>query len=347
MSLTINLPIPQLKKKKSQQINIHDVPSLVHQAEMRGWSAGEYDFRKGIQPNEDYFNPSIVDRPDGRWLLVRRSRRDPEIRIGVNDLLGFTLINNTPMTGWPVVIPKSHPREHTEDGRIWFLNGKTYVGCCHFYMPDNRTWSGARYLLNSFIPDSRNQFGKVGTRYDIDYQNNGKSLQSKGRRMQKNWIGWGFEGRLILTYSGSPHINIEVNEKSEVVKEYRSEQDLSSVWKFGEVRGGTPPVFHDGLFYSFFHSSLPWQNDRRQYYCGVYAYEPHPPFKIVKITPEPILAGSRYDAWFPTKPLVVFPGGALMEKNEDWLIVYGINDLKSGWARIPHSALQPLLVSVV
>lgn len=68
---------------------------------------------------------------------------------------------------------------------------------------------------------------------------------------------------------------------------------------------------------------------------GALAFEAKPPFKPVYVTPKPLLVGSQQDVWRDRKPLVVFPCGSVIE-NDTWLVTYGINDLKSGYIKIPH-----------
>lgn len=347
MSLTISLPIPQLKKKKSQQVDVFDVPKIEHQAELKGWAAGIYNFRKGQKPDEDFFNPGLVEHSGKRWLLVRRSKRIAELAIGLNDIVAFTLENNQPMTGWPLKIPKIHPNFHWEDCRGAHYNGRTVVAGCAFYMVNNKSWSGAHVTAGIFgTPDSQNGFGKLLGTQDWDYGGNGAHINAKGRKPTKNLLPFFHEGRLHVVHWGSPHIIYEVDEKGKVVQDFNSPNTMQSMWKYGEVRGGTPPVLHDGLYWTFFHSSIPWMGDRRQFHAGLYAFEPTPPFKVVKMTTEPLLSGSRFDLWFSGKPLVCFPVGALLEKNGDWLVTYGVNDLQSGYCRIPHEALSKSLVTI-
>ncbi len=113
-------------------------------------------------------------------------------------------------------------------------------------------------------------------------------------------------------------------------------------WKWGDIRGGTPPVLVDGLYWTFHHSSLPWKASYRRYYAGAIAFESKPPFKPVLITKDPILAGSQNDVWEQRKPVCVFPCGAV-HRNGKWLVTMGVNDLKAAWAEIPHADLVKLM----
>jgi predicted GH43/DUF377 family glycosyl hydrolase len=115
-------------------------------------------------------------------------------------------------------------------------------------------------------------------------------------------------------------------------------------WDYGIIRGGTPPVMTDNgdEYLTFFHSRLPDEKHRWRYYMGAYAFESQPPFRITRITTEPLLAGSSADVWSKDKPLVVFPCGSRL-KDGKWLVTMGVNDLASAWIEIPHADLEPLL----
>jgi len=159
---------------------------------------------------------------------------------------------------------------------------------------------------------------------------------------EKNWLWFFHNGELHLLYQADPHTIIRFNEKYEQVQTYETTTEGRFPWDYGIPRGGTPPVLAgDGNeYWTYFHSSLPtFDKYRRRYYMGAYAFEASPPFRITKITPEPILAGSSCDPWDERKPLVVFPCGSIL-KDDSWTITMGINDLSSAWARIPHEDIE-------
>jgi len=59
----------------------------------------------------------------------------------------------------------------------------------------------------------------------------------------------------------------------------------------------------------------------------------------------PLLSGSRKDRWSTKKPLVVFPGGAVMRDGK-WFVVGGCNDLDCFWVEIPHASLLDCCVEL-
>jgi hypothetical protein len=90
------------------------------------------------------------------------------------------------------------------------------------------------------------------------------------------------------------------------------------------------------LYWTFFHSSLPWINKKRRYYMGAYAFEAKAPFRIVRMTTLPILTGTNQQDWWPGLPAVVFPCGAFFDiaKNQ-FVVSYGINDVDCGYIKLP------------
>ena len=69
---------------------------------------------------------------------------------------------------------------------------------------------------------------------------------------------------------------------------------------------------------------------------GAYAFEAKPPFRIARMTTLPLLTGTNQQDWWPGLPAVVFPCGAFFDtaKNK-FVISYGINDVDSGYIKIP------------
>ncbi len=148
-----------------------------------------------------------------------------------------------------------------------------------------------------------------------------------------------------MVYGANPHVVVEFDQTFKVEREHITTQPTLP-WKHGEIRGGTPPVLVDDLYWTFFHSSVPWREDgKRWYVMGAYAFESNPPFAMKRITTKPLLCGSRMDRWAEGKPLVVFACGALF-RNGKWLITGGLNDLDSFFVEIPHNELIDLTVEI-
>jgi predicted GH43/DUF377 family glycosyl hydrolase len=326
-----------------------DTPKLEEQARLRGWRAGMFDFGKAATQGVEHFNPGLVRRPDGLWLLVRRSELADGMPYGRNAIWACKLDETLKPIGGPILkFPDSQSAEQFEDPRAVWWNNQTWVGAVNFtWFPDG-TWTGAHQMLGVFKDDP--DWTPIARRDPPVETNKGEAGFTDGKH-QKNWLWWFKEDRLHLLYHSSPWKVIEFGSKWDEQVHYVAE---GLKWKYGEVRGGTPPVLapagteagskkdegrsgeaEPSLYWTFFHSSLPWRGRFRRYYMGAIAFESVAPFKPVFITREPLLVGSQNDMWHQRKPLVVFPCGALLE-NGKWLISYGSNDLEAGWVEIPH-----------
>jgi predicted GH43/DUF377 family glycosyl hydrolase len=151
-------------------------------------------------------------------------------------------------------------------------------------------------------------------------------------RPEKNWCFFEAEGRMFASYGIAPHKVIEVNLEDHTTK-FVHETRYDYDWKRGELRGGSSPVLHDGLLWSFFHSSINIREESygpiRQYFIGVYAFEPHPPFKPVLMSKFPLLAGEEESVQHdrPSQHSVIFPCGAIRAA-DGWLVTFGENDCR-------------------
>jgi predicted GH43/DUF377 family glycosyl hydrolase len=305
-------------------------PSILKQSPFR---TGFFSFGKAKRNGVDYFNCSIVTRPDGDWLITRRSQYHQHLEHGQNDLMAFSLDRHkNPSMGYKVTVIESHPDEHFEDPRAIVHDGKVWIGVCNFFVLNKgKRWTGAHQALLSVDEGWRST-----ARFDPEYGNNGPgTMMNKGH--EKNWLWFFHEEIPHMIYSATPHRVVRcpmfIPEET-----FSTPNDLP--WKWGEIRGGTPPVLVNDEYWTFFHSSLPWREKKpvRRYYMGAYAFESSPPFSITRITTMPILSGSPDDRWADSKPLVVFPGGSLL-KNGTWTVVGGCNDLDCFWIDIPHRDL--------
>lgn len=330
------LNAPQVKK-------LRIVDSITRQTP---WKCDFFDFGKAKQKGVDYFNCGLVERPDGVWLVARRSQAHPKIKIGMNDIVCFLLEDKTPVRYVKADIHTIYPgQEHFEDPRVIYCNGISYISCCNFIIKGNG-WTGAHQVICAM--DDK---WKTIQRYDPVFGGNGSNLGSQ-TAIEKNWNWILHDGSPYLIYSTCPehHIarftqsfqlapGIEANQYSTPWPE--------GIWEWGQARGGTPAVLVGNEYWSFFHSSTVWRTTAptRQYHMGAYAFEASPPFRITRITPEPLLSGSPFDRWGEGKPLVVFPNGSLL-RNGTWTVTMGVNDLDSAFIDIPHNELLERMVKV-
>lgn len=313
-----------------------NVPCLAEQAAAKGWAAGIFNFGLAEAPNVDYFNPGLVQRPDGLWLMTRRAVWEPGVRWGQNKIVAFKLgEDRTPQFGKVLKFVGAAPNEQFEDPRAIYHNGRTWVGACNFIFYGER-WTGAHQTLGVFLDD-----WECLLRYHPEVGGNGCSLRANTKH-EKNWPWFFHEERLHLLYQANPWTVVSFGTKWD---EQTKHNGREVTWNYGEIRGGTPPVRVDDLYWTFFHSSMPWQGPYRRYYMGALAFQATPPFTPVFITPEPMLIGSPHDRWNQRKPPCVFPCGAVLQ-NGSWFITYGVNDLNCGWVEIPHKSVASQTISL-
>lgn len=290
--------------------------------------AGLYNFRKAQKPGVDYFNPSCIDRPDGRWLVTRRAVWDKRDKMGFNDLVAFKMENNVPQIGQIVNLGKRWEIEHFEDPRVMMHDGQVYIGACNFI----RNNQGCTYPHQIICTVDQNW--NLIRRYDPVFRNNGSDCGMQNLH-EKNWTWFWIDDQPYLHYSGDPQVVAKFTPDFVFTGQQWSVGWDTRVWNYGHIRGGTPPVLIDGLYWTFFHSSTPWTPTKRQYHMSAMAFSSKPPFDVQCIVPEPILSGSQCDIWQDGKPLCIFPGKAIL-KGDEWFIVFGVNDLACGWCRVSH-----------
>lgn len=320
-------------------LTLQSIGKISDQAAKEGWSSGIYDFGKAKHADVDYFNPTLVKWKDKKFLIVRRAhwknRKTDEF--GVNDLVAFEMQGKMPIRGTVIGMQARFPNEHFEDPRVVIHDGRMLVSCCNFTWAKNG-WSGAHQMVAHVDPDDG---WKVLKQYHPVYGGNGEALGlNKGH--EKNWIYYVDGGGLSMVYSTSPFVRVHWRDGFVEPEELKFEWD-SSLWGYGEIRGGTPPVLVDGLYYTFFHSSTPWVGPKRQYHMGCMTFKEFGGIK--SITPYPLLTGSSHDRWGWPKPACIFPGGCLVDKDL-FYIAFGVNDLDCGWVEIPFDSLKQKMIDL-
>jgi predicted GH43/DUF377 family glycosyl hydrolase len=159
---------------------------------------------------------------------------------------------------------------------------------------------------------------------------------SDGR--EKNWIPIVSYDTLYLLYSDIPRTFIHCidNGTNLSVKKY-DKLNFNVTWKYGNIRGGCPPIEYDeNSLIWFFHSSKKVQFSLQTpsdkiYFIGAYLTTKSYPFSITQITQYPIFFGfsSPILANRSYQTNVVFPCGAICE-DDTFIISMGINDYQIG-----------------
>jgi predicted GH43/DUF377 family glycosyl hydrolase len=158
-------------------------------------------------------------------------------------------------------------------------------------------------------------------------------FEGVNKRMEKNWVPFIWQEKLLLAYSINPH-RIFAPLFSGNRCQTLAKTSFLNDWEWGELRGGTPALVDEGEYLAFFHSykemSSVQSNGKKisHYFMGAYTFALDPPFAITHISDKPIVGQKFYrEPFYKTwKPLrVVFPGGFICDSDHVW-VVYGRQD---------------------
>lgn len=283
----------------------------------------------------DFFNPGLVTIKGQDYLFVRQSWTPAGSKFSKNAIAIF-LLNDGKLTMAKMFEPiVQFEGEHLEDPRVFQDGWSIWLSCCNFVWNQNNKSTYTHQVL--FRLDAN--FTSL-ERHDVPCIGNGANL-ALNTRSEKNWLWFNHEGLMHMIYATQPHMVVKFNTSFEQPENYLLYPEYE--WKYGEIRGGTPPIRIGDEYWSFFHSSLPApEHNSRRYHMGAYAFEAKAPFKPTRITREPLLSGSRHDRIKPRSPLVVFPCGSKLDKGQ-WTVSFGVNDLDCALIEIPHNELVPLM----
>ena len=283
-----------------------------------------------------YLNPTICRTADGRTLLFVRRVRDSGIpSANFRGKQYFNDIQMFPITGDFVVgdrytlpLPQTYGDENIEDPRALAVGNKVWLSCCTFIKNKSHAHQSFFQLDEQL---------RVLMRMDPVYgENCSQCLLNDGH--EKNWLYFAHNGDPYMIYHTFPHEVVAMDGQLRPRNVYRT-KNIHKDWKYGQPRGGTPPIFVNGEWWSFFHSSIDIGPKQRQYFVGAYAFSEHAPFTITRMTAKPLLKGSDQHPRHQNGHLVVFPGGATFVDNT-WTVVFGVNDVLCGRIIIPHKDLE-------
>lgn len=269
-----------------------------------------------------HYNASLFTHNNKNYVMTRHSTIVTKT-VQVNTL---QLYEYDTMKNLELCINDEFEFEQYEDPRVLSHDGKLYVSCAN-YIHDKPHIVHQKILI---FDDTFKHVGNIHPKYGY---NRGSFIENIGK--EKNWTFFIHENKLMCVYKIHPHTVVEFDWNGRVVSEYIT-HNIDINWKYGDLRGGANPVYKDGYYHSFFHSSLPWKHEhRRRYMMGYYKFEPNPPFKIVEMSEKPILWGNEKDERIleDISPLVIFPCGVIIEDNK-FVVSFGLNDEKTGIIKI-------------
>jgi predicted GH43/DUF377 family glycosyl hydrolase len=306
------------------------IPSIYDQCHHNNWPAGPYEFHDANDYNE-YFNPAIVEWRDRDWLLVRRRVGPPGLP-GHNTIEAWKLKHNRPDTRHRLDIPALDPGSSAEDPRAFIRGNSLILMFCNFLPVQEPGSNSTGFASQAMTGISPTMIVEAPVRIAFGFN---AASRDKNTGHEKNWTGFEYDGKIHISYSfEGRHIVVATT----ALKPIKIHYGKTPIWDYGTIRGGSCPVLHGDLYWTFVHSSLRWYCGKRRYFMGALAFEPKPPFNVVRMTSKPLLIASDRDRRNQWAPPCIWPGGAIMRDGQ-WLVSLGINDRACGWVQIPHKDL--------
>lgn len=268
------------------------------------------------------FNSSIFEFKNKKYLITRKSRFiAPRMTENCLKLYEYDTLKPIELN-----IKEEYDFEQIEDPRVLIHQDKIYISCAT-YSYDKFSLIHQKMIV---LDENFNHIRNIHFNYGL----NGFSI-NENMGVEKNWTFFIHENRLMCIYRIDPHMVVEFDWDGNVISEYITHEKVQNKWPYGICRGGSNPIYKDGIYHCFFHSSVHWQGNKRKYVMGRYGFESKTPFKICYFDENPIIWGNTIDERInpEANPLVVFPCGAILENNK-FIVSFGINDEKTGIIKI-------------
>ena len=335
------LDVLQGKTPSPESVNPADnAPSFCEQTQ---WPCGYFAFPAAS--NTVHFNCSIAKVGESLHLFTRRQRFNIEVKGRAakqnrSDLAIWKVRPNMTLESNPILpnVPTRYPLEQWEDPRAMVgADGRIYLGMA--------TWVHWKpWSIRQSFARLTHDWRTLEPLFEAPYGGNTR-IPATGRTHEKNWIWFEHDGKWTCQYSINPGEFFAVDSKGNITGTWKS-PEITVPWTHGlPLRGGTPLTRVGDELIGFFHTATVWRKPQRRYYMGAYALEGKPPFRLTRMTTEPLLIGSEHDFRALSGPLVIFPNGALLQ-GDDWLVTFGVNDEACGWIKIPHKDLQGVLIEI-
>lgn len=307
-------------------------PSLAAQARRLGGSIVHISGSE-LLPADRHYNAGLLYLRDRLHLFYRKQVMPSQFsKIGYCTL-GFDL---KPVlgTGKEIKLPETLPDQQYEDPRVCMSIDRS-TGEMSPWLSYTTTESGSESAPIALVK-LNDDFDYV-RELNLAWGQNGQYAV-----IQKNWTFFRYRDKMMCVYKPYPHevFFVDTATGSQILVSQKTSSDEIVTWRYGEIRGGAPPIKVGESYFSFFHSRLPHPDPERKarYYMGVYEFWGEPPFRPKRCSKLPILVASEMEKAAHNLPYTVFPCGAQLVKDE-WVISMGVNDNSIALLRLPHSKL--------
>lgn len=289
-------------------------------------------------------NPSIIPDGDGYLLTFRLqpSKRYSWISyIGIVRLnKEFQLISDPQLINPRIGLKRKSPSQ-AEDARIFTYKGEAYLIYNDNEMVTNPSHKERRDIYVAKLMRKGPNYW-VAPPVKLIHEDKYSSVL-----WQKNWTPFVWNDNLMISYTFKPHEVLLVDIETGICKSCY-EVDNPTKWQFGEMRGGSPALYIDGHYLTFYHSGLITKSkesrnqNMHHYYMGALTFNAEPPFEVTKMTPAPIVGKDFYTISNFHKR-IVYPGGFVVNGNTIH-VVYGKDDSQVWVATIDKKMLEEALL---
>lgn len=269
-------------------------------------------------------NASIIDVQGGYAFAYRTSWGAANVSI-------VKLDKNFKQIGDPVALQlsrKGATDAGREDPRLFYHRGKLHV----WYIG----WQGHRKIKGNNFKANVLYARLNNTTFAVEEIFFPKLRQRNEWEKNHSYFDW--HNELFCVYSIYPHKVLKISGETDLWS-YETVNPIE--WSGGYARGGASPVLVGKEYYHFFHG-MKEVRSRRRYSVGVAVFEAKPPFRIKRLTPDPIMGGNFKLGQFTD---IIFPCGAVLVGNE-WIISGGIADKYSEIRAYPFDEIERTLVKV-
>jgi predicted GH43/DUF377 family glycosyl hydrolase len=285
------------------------------------------------------FNPALL-REEGGWLFAYRIvASDGVRRIGLCRLDAALQIVKDSQVAWSDHVRFRPDGAYSEIATRWFADPRLYRSRERLFIYWNSGWHEPQNC----------QFVQELDRATLLPRGHPRELLLRGSRqkLEKNWTFFARAGDpWRAVYSITPHRILEFSFEGD--GDIHFDGTSSVDWSIadyptshGGLRGGAPPIFADGEYWSFCHS-VHDAPDGYRYAPAVYAFSAGHPFAPTARPTRPLELGNpsdgqrRFERLNPAVGEVIYPCGAARD-GARWLVSHGINDEYCAISIVEHT----------
>lgn len=296
------------------------------------------------------FNPGLLRDPRGDgWLLAYRVvAPDGARRIGICRLnAALEIVPDS------AVAMSDHVRfragaDYPAVVRGWFADPRLYHFGGRVWIYWNSGWHEPRnhQFLQELDPTTLHPLGAAREML----------LRGERQKLEKNWTLFGGDERSgLAVYSIIPHRVLQFSFEGD--GDIPFEEVHRHAWTLprypachGGLRGGAPPVAHDGAWWSFCHS-VHDGTDGYRYAPAVYAFKAQAPFRPIAAPVSPLALGNPFGGQRvharlnPAVGEVIYPCGAARD-GARWIVSHGLNDEFCALSLLSHDDVLETVESV-